>query len=451
MKGKNVDFTKGSVARNILGLAFPLMAAQFVNIFYNIADRIYISHIEGIGIDALTGVGIAFPIITIISAFAHLIAMGGGSLSSIYRGRGDDDTAEKLMGNSFSILLIIGVTVTVIGYLFKKPILYAFGASDVTFPYGNDYISIYLMGTVFVLFGSGMNSFINAQGYAKTAMLTVMIGAVINIILDPIFIYYFGLGVEGAAIATVISQFVSAAWVFIFLRSERSMLKLRVKNLRLDLRLVWKIVSLGLSGFIMAVTASGVQIIANSALSRFGGDIYVTVMTVITSIREMLTLVVQGITSGSQPVLGYNYGAKRYDRVRSGIKFITLVCFSYTITTWLLIMCFPTVFVKMFNSDARLLELSKHCVRINFAAHFMMAFQFSGQSTFVGLGKAKEAIFFSLLRKAIIVIPLTLLLPYTPLGTDGVFYAEPVSAMVGASCCYAVMYFTVYRKMKIKE
>ena len=303
---KQNDFTKGSMAKNILSLAIPMTLAQVINVLYSVVDRVYIGRIPGAGTLALTGVGVAFPIISMISAFTNLFGAGGAPLCSIARGKGQDDRAEKIMGNSFALLMISGVLLMLIGWIAKRPLLYLFGASDATIGYADSYITIYLGGTLFVMAGLGMNSFVNAQGFGKIGMMTVLLGAITNLILDPLFIFVFHMGVSGAALATILSQFLSAVWVMRFLTGKKAILRLKRQNLKLDKTLVKQITGLGLSGFVMAFTNSGVQIISNSMLQRYGGDLYVGVMTVITTIREMLTMPVTGLTHGSQPVLGYN-------------------------------------------------------------------------------------------------------------------------------------------------
>ena len=309
MSSKN-DFSKGSIPRNILNIAFPMTLAQLISVLYNIVDRIYIGKIPENATLALTGLGVTLPIITIVIAFANLFGMGGAPLSSIARGRGDNEKAEEIMGNSFALLLIFGILLTILGLLFKKPLLYLFGASDATFPYANAYITIYLLGSIFVMIGLGMNNFINAQGFGRIGMMTVLLGAILNIILDPIFIFGFNMGVKGAAIATVISQFFSALWVFKFLIGKETILKIKLKNLKLKKSLVSKITFLGLSGFVMAITNSAAQIMCNVYLQYYGGDLYVGVMTILNSIREIITLPAKGLTDGAQPVISYNYGAK---------------------------------------------------------------------------------------------------------------------------------------------
>ena len=349
-KTKN-DFTKGSVTKNIINLAVPMTLAQLINVLYSIVDRIYIGRMGTDAALALGGVGITFPIITIIMAFANLIGMGGAPLCSIERGKGNQKKAEEIMGNSFFLLILLGLLLTAVILIFKKPIIYAFGASEATFPYADSYITIYLLGSVFVMIGLGMNSFINSQGFARTGMLTVLIGAVLNIILDPVFIFILQLGVRGAALATVISQFVSSVWVLLFLAGRKTILKLKKENFRLKFRLVRQIVTLGLSGFTMSVTNSIVQIACNATLV-YGGDLYVTVMTILNSIREVITMPVTGITNGAQPVLGYNYGAEQYERVKAAIRFMTLACIGYTFIVWGILLLART-FLSIFSTAVR--------------------------------------------------------------------------------------------------
>lgn len=446
------DFSKGSVPRTILRLALPMTVAQLINVLYNIVDRIYIGHLPEASTLALTGLGLTFPIITIISAFSNLFGMGGAPLCSIARGQGDLKRAEEIMGNSFAMLLGSGAVLTIFCLLFKKPILYLFGASAGTFPYADAYVTIYVCGSVFVMVGLGMNSFINAQGFAKMGMLTILIGAVLNILLDPLFIFAFKMGVRGAALATVLSQMASACWVLRFLRGKRAIFKLRREAMGLKWKTVKEIVSLGMSGFIMAVTNGLVQIVCNATLQQWGGDIYVGVMTVLNSVREVLTMPVMGLTNGAQPFLGFNYGAGEYKRVRKGVGFMSAVCIGYTVLAWVAIMLIPDVFIHLFNSEPELIQKGVPALNLYFFGFFLMSLQFSGQSTFVALGKSRQAIFFSLFRKAIIVVPLTLWLPGRfGLGVNGVFLAEPISNLIGGVSCFVTMLLTVWPSLREKK
>ena len=433
------------MARNIIYMAVPMTVAQLINILYNIVDRMYLGRLPGHL--SLTGLGLCLPIISILMGFANLCGMGGAPLCSICRGRGENDEAEQIMGNSFSLLLLFGSALTVLCLIFRRPILYLFGASDVTFPYANDYLTIYILGTLFVMIGLGMNPFINAQGFSRMGMVTVAVGAVVNIILDPIFIFGLNMGVQGAALATVLSQGCSALWVLKFLTGKRAILKLRMSALRLKAERVKRILSLGTSGFVMSMTNSLAQVLCNASLEAYSGDLYVGVMTVINSIREIITMPVQGITNGCQPVLGYNYGAGQYQRVRQGIRFTTVLTVGYSVAVWAVVMLLPEPLIRIFNNEPDLISVGIPAFRIYFATFFFMSFQFIGQSVFVGLGRSKNAVFFSLLRKAFIVAPLTLILPAVGFGADGVFLAEPISNVLGGLACIITMYATVYRRL----
>ena len=433
------------MARNIIYMAVPMTVAQLINILYNVVDRMYLGRLPGHL--ALTGLGLCLPIISILMGFANLCGMGGAPLCSICRGRGEQEEAEHIMGNSFTLLLLFGTALTVLCLAFRRPILYLFGASDVTFPYANDYLTIYILGTLFVMIGLGMNPFINAQGFSRMGMVTVAVGAVVNIVLDPIFIFGLNMGVRGAALATVLSQACSALWVLKFLTGKRAILKLRLSALKLRIDRVKRILSLGASGFAMSMTNSLAQVLCNATLEAYSGDLYVGVMTVVNSVREVITMPVQGITNGCQPVLGYNYGAGLYRRVRQGIRFTTVLTVSYSVAIWAVVMLLPEPLIRIFNNESDLIAAGIPAFHIYFATFFCMAFQFIGQSVFVGLGRSKSAIFFSLLRKAFIVAPLTLILPAVGLGADGVFLAEPISNVLGGLACILTMYVTVYRPM----
>mgnify|MGYP000662456596 FL=1 len=450
-KQKN-DFSQGSVVGNIIRLAVPMTLAQLVNVLYNVVDRMYIGRIPENATLALTGLGLCLPIITMVIAFANLYGMGGAPLCSIARGRGEAEEAESIMGNSFTLMMLTGVALMVFCYLFKKPMLYLFGASDVTYPYANDYLTIYLLGTLFVMTGLGMNSFVNSQGFGRVGMLTVVLGAVANIILDPIFIFVLDMGVRGAAIATVISQMLSTIWILTFLTGPRAILRLRLSAMRLKLDRVRRIVTLGTAGFMMSVTNSLVQILCNATLQSTGGDLYVGVMTILNSVREVIQLPISGLTNSAQPVMGFNYGAEEYGRVKQGIRFLSVATIGYTVTAWGLVHLFPVFFIHLFNHEAQLVEAAVPAMRIYFFGFFMMALQMIGQSVFVALGKSRQAIFFSMLRKVIIVAPLTILLPMIPaLGTNGVFLAEPVSNFIGGAACFLTMLHIVWRELTRRE
>ena len=449
MKINKNNFAQGSIAKHITNLAGPMIVAQLINVLYNVIDRVYIGRIPEISTLAMGGLGLCLPLISIIIAFANLFGMGGSPLCSIARGQGKNDEAEEIMGNSFSLLVIFGIILTVIVFVLKEDLLWLFGASKDTIVYANDYMTIYLFGTIFVLISLGMNSFINSQGFAKIGMCTVLIGAILNIVLDPIFIFTFELGVKGAAIATVISQFISALWTIYFLTGNKTILKLKKKNMRLKIIHVKKIVSLGMAGFMMAITNSTVTIVCNATLQKYGGDLYIAIMTIINSIREVASLPGQGISNACQPVLGYNYGAGKSDRVIQGIKFVTFSALLMMLILWFAITFFPELFIKIFSHNPEIVKDGVNALRLYFFGFFMMAFQMVGQAVAVGLGKSRQAIFFSVFRKVIIVVPLTLILPIY-IGINGVFIAEAISNFIGGGACYITMWLTIVKKLKYK-
>lgn len=449
MKAHQTDFSRGSVYRNIMEVAAPMILAQLLNLLYNIVDRIYIGRIPKVGTTALTGVGICFPIISLVSAFTYLYGNGGAPLCAMERGRGNEEEAEKLMGNSFFLLLVTGVVLLILGELFYRPVLYLFGASDATFVYAREYIRLYLLGTVFVMVSVGMNPFINSQGFGNMGMISVLIGAALNILLDPLFIFGFQMGVKGAALATILSQLCSAVWVMWFLTSKKAVLKLKISCMRLEAARVKRILGLGVSGFIMSFTNSLVQVVCNATLQTYGGDIYVGVMTVLNSVREICTLPVQGFTNGASPVMSFNYGEKAFERVKKAIWFVTAVCISYTVLIWGALRLAPAFFIRIFNDSPELLEKAVPSLHIYFFGFCFMALQFTGQSVFVALGKSRRATFFSLLRKAFIVAPLTVLLPRVAnLGVDGVFWAEPISNLIGGCACFITMLCTILPELR---
>ncbi len=445
---KENDFSKGSIIGHMLRLAGPMTLAQLVNVLYNIIDRIFIGKIPNDATNALTGLGVAFPICTVTIAFANLVGMGGAPLFSIERGKGNEDEAKKLLGNSFSLLIILGLLTSVTGLIFKKPLLYLLGASSATFDYANQYITIYLCGTIFVMSSLGLNSFINAQGFARTGMLTVSIGAACNLILDPVFIFILGMGVKGAALATIISQFIAALWTFTFLTGKKTIIKIEKDCLIPNFKRTMKIFGLGLSGFTMSITNSAVQMVNNAVLSVWGGDLYIGAMTVINSIREVVHMPVQGISNSSQPIISFNYGAGEPERVKKAIRYMSFALLIYTVSAWILVMLFSKPLILLFNDNPALMNVTVTSMHIYFQGFFMMSFQFAGQSTFTALGRSKQAVFFSLFRKVVIVIPLIYILPHIGnLGVNGVFMAEPVSNFIGGIACFTTMYFTVYRKL----
>ena len=441
------DFSKGSVKKRIIEQAIPLTLAQVVQMLYNLVDRIYIGHLPDIGELALTGVGITFPITVLIMAFTGLFGIGAVPLFSIARGKGEEEEAESIMGNAFALLMLSSVILFVVCYLFRRPVIFLFGASEASYEYANGYLKISLFGTAFSMLVTGMNGFINAQGFPKVGMVTTILGAVINIILDPVFIFAFDMGVSGAALATVLSQLVAAVWVLKFLTGKRAILRLKKECLKLESKRVKSIVSLGVPSFVMQGSNCLVQVVCNNSLQIYGGDLYVGIMTILNSIRELVMLPVMGISNGSQPVLGFNYGAEKNDRVKEGIRFMTLIGSLYTILAWLLVILLPQQLIHIFSNDEQTIIEGARALYIYFFGFVFMSFQFAGQSTFQGLGKRKQAIFFSMLRKVIIVVPLTILLPMVGFGVNGVFLAEPISNIIGGLACFVTMWHTVYKKL----
>lgn len=448
---QTTDFSKGKVWQNIVAQSIPLILAQLVQLLYNVVDRIYIGHLPGADSMALTGIGLVFPLTTLVAAFTFLFGTGGTPLFSIARGAGEEERAEKILGNTFSLLLGTSIVLFLFCYLLRRPILYLFGASDASYLYADAYLKIYLLGTSFTMLATGLNGFINAQGFPRMGMLTTLLGAVLNLVLDPVFIFGLNMGVSGAALATVLSQLVSCVWVLRFLTGKKALFRIQKKHLWVSGKLTREIVALGMSGFIMQGTNCLVQVVCNATLKIYGGDLYVGIMTVINSAREILSLPVSGITNGAQPVLGYNYGAKKYDKVRQGIRFTAVLGIVYTLLAWLLVIMSPHLLLSVFTKDTAMIAAGVDALRLYFFGFFFMAFQFTGQSAFTALGYSRHAIFFSLLRKAVIVAPLTVLLPRIGFGVDGVFLAEPVSNAIGGLACFITMYFTLYRKLKQME
>ncbi len=448
---QNQDEIMGTapVGKLMVKLAVPAVAAQFINMLYNVVDRMYIGNMPGTGALALTGVGVTFPIIMLVSAFAAFAGMGGAPLASIQLGAGNRDGAEKIMGNSFSLLLGLSVILTVGFSLFKEPILYAFGASDAIIGYALDYIGIYLIGTIFVQMALGLNTFISAQGHATMAMVSVLIGAIINICLDPVFIFVFGMGVKGAALATILSQAVSAIWVLLFLCGKKTGLRLRKKNLKLEKRIVGKIASLGVAPFIMQSTESLVSITLNTGLQAFGGDLYVGSMTIMQSVMQMFVMPFQGIQQGAQPIVSYNYGAGKYDRVRRTFSLLVRVQFTATCICCLVAVLFPQVIAHIFTQEETLIELVGKTMPIFFAGLWAFGLQMSCQTMFMGLGEAKTSLFLALLRKVILLVPLAILLPRITGNVMGIFVAEPI-ADIGASFTAFTM-FMMQRKKLLPE
>ena len=446
MTQKN-DFSAGPVWKRIVAQAIPLTIAQVVHLLYNVVDRIYLGHMSGDSM-ALTGVGLTFPVVTLIMAFTALFGIGGVPLFSIERGAGNEEKSGRILGNSFALLLGSSLILMAVGYGFMRPILFAFGASEESFVYARDYLNIYLLGTVFSMLSTGLNGYINAQGFPKIGMYSIAISAVCNIILDPVCIFWLDMGVAGAALATIISQAASAAWVLRFLTGKDVLIPLRRKNIAITREITGEICKMGTVNFIMQGTNCLVQVACNATLQSFGGDVYVGIMTVTNSVREIFSLPVSGIGSGAQPVIGFNYGAKQYARVKSGIRFNTVVGVAYTMIAWLAILLFPRFWFGIFSDDLTMVEPGIAALQIYFFGFVFQSFQFAGQTAFQALRDAKHAIFFSLLRKAVIVFPLTVLLPRLGFGVLGIFMAEPVSNVVGGLACYITMRKTVYKKIE---
>ena len=444
------DMGTGSVKKLMVQMAVPALVGQVVNLLYNIVDRIYIGHIPEIGGLALTGVGLFTPILMLITAFSMLAGAGGAPRAAIAMGQGDKDRAEKIVANCFTVLLILAVLLTTVFYFTCPTLLRWFGASDATLPYAVEYGRIYVLGSVFVLITMGMNTFITTQGFAKISMLTTVIGAGINIILDPILIFGLGMGVKGAAIATVCSQAVSAIWILMFLTGKKTILKLQPANMKLIPSVIMPCLGLGISSFIMVSTESILSISFTSSLSRYGGDVAVGAMTVLTSINQLITMPLSGVCQGGQPLISYNYGAKKFDRVKEAFFCQFGVCVAYTTVFWLLIMLFPNVFAGIFTSDMDLVDYTAWALRIFLACGFSVGFQISCQQAFMALGQAKISLVMALLRKVILLIPLIFILPnFFADKAFAVFLAEPVSDIIAAAVT-TFMFFRFFIKM-LKE
>lgn len=440
---KSNDLGNGNIGKLLFALAAPAIVAQLVNVLYNIVDRIFIGKMVN-GELAMAGVGVAFPIIMLVSAFSALVGMGGAPLCAIKMGAKDNDGAEEIMSNSFSMLIIIGVILTIIFLVFREPILWKFGASEATIGYSLDYLTIYVIGTIFVQIALGMNSYINTQGFAKIGMFTVVIGAIINIILDPIFIFTFGLGVKGAALATITAQFVSALWVLKFLFGKKSILKIRKRYLIPKAKVVLPTVALGVSPFIMQSTESLVLISLNTKLSMYGGDIAVGAMTIMSSIMQIIVMPIQGLAQGAQPIISYNYGAKQMKRVKQTFKLTLFSCLVFTVAMTGLLMLFPQLFVSIFNNKPELMQITTWSIRIYFAGIFIFGAQIACQQTFLALGQAKISLFLALLRKVVLLVPLIYILPnFFDDKLRGVLTAEPIAdvlATLTTITCFIVFY-----------
>ena len=445
MNKENIDLGKGKIGKLLLTLAVPTIIGQLVNLLYNIIDRIFIGKMAS-GDLAMAGVGVAMPIILLVSAFAMLIGSGGAPLTAIEMGRQNNDKAEEIMSNCFSIIILIGIFLTIVFSVFKEQILWAFGASNATIGYGLDYLSIYLIGTIFVQISLGMNSFINTQGFTKIGMITVIIGAIINIVLDPILIFGFNMGVKGAALATIIAQFVSAIFVLIFLFGKKSILKIRKKYLKINKKLAIAILSLGVAPFIMQSTESLVLVSLNNQLLKYGGDLAVGAMTIMSSIMQVLIMPLMGLTQGAQPIISYNFGAREMDRVKKTFKLLFVVCLSYSAIMVLLIMLFPEFFVSIFNNKPELVEITSWAMRIYFIGMSLFGAQMACQQTLLALGQAKISLIIALLRKIVLLVPLIFILPiFIEDGLTAVFLAEPVADII-AILTTVIIFAIFYRK-----
>ena len=442
------DFlAKEPVGKLLLKLALPTVAAQIINMLYNIVDRIYIGHIPDVGALALTGVGVCMPLIMIVSAFAAFVGYGGAPRASIYMGQGDHDSAEKTLGNCLSVQVLISVLLTIVLLLWNRDFLMAFGASENTIEYGVNYMNIYAIGTIFVQLTLGMNAFITAQGFAKTGMLSVLIGAVANIILDPIFIFGFGMGVQGAALATIISQAMSCIWVLAFLFGQKTHLKIRAKNLKLVSKIVFPSLALGLSSFIMQASESVISVCFNSSLLKYGGDIAVGAMTILTSVMQFAMLPLQGLGQGAQPIISYNYGAGNKDRVKGAFKLLLKSSLCYSTLLWLFVMLSPDTFAAMFTSDAALLDFTRTALRIYMGSMFLFGIQMACQMTFTSLGNAKASILVAVMRKFILLIPLIYIMPHVlPSNrTMAVYMAEPIADFFAVTFT-AILFTSQFKK-----
>ena len=441
----------GSIPKLFFGMAIPAVIAQIINLLYNIVDRIYIGHIPEVGASALTGVGLFVPILMLINAFAMLAGAGGAPLAAIALGQKDIKKAEKIVANCFSLLLIFAVILTVVFYIFAPNLLTLFGASEVTLPYSVKYARIYILGSVFVLIVMGMNPFITTQGFAKISMLTTVIGAIINIVLDPIFIFLFDMGVAGAAWATVISQIVSALWILRFLTGNKGTLRLKKENMKLDPAIYKPCLGLGISTFVMLSTESLLSISFTSSLARFGGDLAVGAMTIINSVCQLATMPLQGFCQGGQPIISFNYGAGNAKRVKKAFSLVLTICLSYATLFWALSMTLPGVFAGIFTTDSALVEYASWALRIYMAGIFAFGIQISCQQSFMALGQAKISLFLACLRKLFLLIPLIFILPnFFENKVFGVFLAEPVSDILAATVT-AIAFFSQFNKILNKK
>ena len=451
MNKKTVDLGSGSVGKLLFSLSLPTITSQIVNMLYNLVDRIYIGHMapaETVGKLALTGVGVCLPIILVISAFASLVAMGGAPRASIAEGRGESAAAEKIMGNGFTLLLLTSLVLTAVFQLFAQPLLLTFGASENTVGYALDYLRIYTLGTVFVQMTLGMNAYITAQGFTTVSMKTTLIGAGLNIILDPVFIFGLDMGVRGAALATILSQAVSAAWVLRFLTGSKTRWRLRRENLRPVPAVFLPCVALGLAPFIMQSTESLIAVCFNSSLLEYGGDVAVGAMTVLTSVMQFAMMPLQGLSQGAQPIVSYNFGARKAERVRAAFRCLLVSCLVYSLTFWAVVQLFPAAFIRLFNSETELVSYAAWALRIYMGATGIFGIQIACQQTFIALGNAKTSLFLAILRKIILLIPLIYILPnFFADKAFAVFLAEPIADFLAVATTATMFFFQFRRAM----
>lgn len=449
---KEANLGEDRIGGLLFKLALPAILAQVINLLYNLVDRMYIGHIAKVGSVALTGLGVTMPFIMCVSAFAALVSMGGAPRASIMMGRGNREEAERILGNCTSMLVIMAVIVTAVSQIWGTDILMLFGASESTLPYAWAYMQIYSIGTIFVQLALGLNAFINAQGFAKTGMLTVVIGAVCNIILDPIFIFGLHMGVRGAALATIISQGISCVWIVRFLLGRQTTLRIRKENLRIRPKTVGPCIALGVAPFIMQFTESVLNICFNTSLLKYGGDVAVGAMTILSSVMQMSMLPIQGLTQGAQPIIGFNYGAKKMDRVKKTFRLLLLSCVTFTAVIWLICMLLPQAFILIFTDQAELIAFTKWAMRIYMAVSLIFGVQISCQQTFIALGNAKTSVFLALLRKVLLLIPLIYILPaFMEDKLMAVFLAEPVADVIAVTTT-SILFYRTYRSLgKEKE
>ena len=441
------DLGKDSLGPLLLKLALPAILAQIINVLYNMVDRMYIGHIPKVGPSALTGVGVTMPVIMAISAFAALVSMGGAPRASIMLGRGEHPKAEKILGNCTVMLVIMAIILTAVFLIWGEPILMVFGASEATIGYALDYMRIYALGTIFVQLALGLNAFINAQGYAKIGMITVAIGALCNIVLDPIFIFSMSMGVKGAALATIISQAISSIFVVYFLTSKRSGLRIKLDNLKLDFQVILPCLALGLSPFIMQFTESVISVCFNTSLLKYGGDIAVGSMTILTSVMQFSMLPLQGLTQGAQPIISFNYGAENIDRVKRAFKLLLKISLSYSMLLWAVAMFIPDTFIYIFTSHGELATYTRWAIRIYMAASGIFGIQIACQQTFIAIGNAKTSVFLAVLRKVLVLIPLIFILPmFIENQAFAVFLAEPIADTIAVSVT-ATLFYQTYKRL----